>query len=321
VSDQPTPPASNPDGDATVGEVLRWLLDETEAEAGIYLRLSPGGEERFLVEPRALPGPDVTYLARHARDIIIKGDIDDDVNEPTAHSRWLGRTGSKIILLRGTSQVEAADALRFSRFVIEWLSAPRGESGPMLEQRVREVEGVAWAELLEGEPPTLRVLYAGEADPATTRSEVARALGSIPVHIEEVDPSARADEPRLRLVDLSVEGVEETSVDVLLDWGGQTLRGRGHGRPTAAGRSYASALAVVDAMKPLLEMDVEVEGLYRTDAAGDLDVLVVAVRVAGQRYVGAVAATAGEEDVSAARAVLDALNRRLPQIAGRSGRI
>ena len=321
VSNQPIPPMNTPDGESSVDEVLRWLLDETEAEAAIYLRLSPGGEEQFHVEPRALPGADVTYLARHAREIIIKGDIGEDVNEPTAHARWLGRTGSKIILLRGTSQVEAADALRFSRFVIEWLSAPRGESGPAVEQRVRQVDGVAWAELIEGEPPTLRLLYAGDADPVTTRASVARAIGAIPVHIEEIDPSDRDEEPRLRLVDLSVEGEDQTSVDVLLDWGGQTLRGRGHGRSTAAGRSYASALAVVDAMKPLLEMDVEVEGLYRTDAAGDLDVLVVAVRVAGQRYVGAVAATAGEEDVSAARAVLDALNRRLPQIAGRSGRI
>ena len=320
MSDPPAAP-THTDGDATVGEVLRWLIEETEAEAGIYLRLSPGGEERFLVEPRGLPAPDVTYLARHARDIIIKGEIDPDVNEPTAHARWLGKAGSKILLIRGVSEVESADALRFARFVIEWLSAPRSEAGPMIEQRVRQVEGVAWAELLDGEPPTLRVLYGPEADPSTIRSAVARALGPIAAHIEEIDPKGTEAVPRLRLVDLTVEGEKETSVDVMLDWNGQTLRGRGRGRPTAAGRSYASALAVVDAMKPLLEMDAEVEGLYRTDAAGDLDVLVVAVRVAGQRYVGAVSALEGEEDISAARAVLDALNRRLPQIAGRSGRI
>jgi hypothetical protein len=322
--DEPQRPASEippTEGDATVGEILRWVLEETEAEAAIYLRLSPGGDERFMVEPRALPASDVTYMARHARDVIIKGDIDPEVNEPTAHARWLGKSGSKIILLRGTTQADAAEALRFARFVIEWLSAPRGESGPALEQRVRQVEGVAWAELLEGDPPTLRLLYGPEADHSATRSSVARAVGPVPVHIEEIDPTAQPEEPRLRLVDLSVEGETETAVDVLLDWKGQTLRGRGLGRPTTAGRSYASALAVVDAMKPLIEMEVEVEGLYRTDAAGDLDVLVVAVRVAGQRYVGAVAAMKGEEDVSAARAVLDALNRRLPQIAGRSGRI
>jgi hypothetical protein len=122
-------------------------------------------------------------------------------------------------------------------------------------------------------------------------------------------------------VDLSVGEDDESAVDVVLDWKGQSLRGRGLGRSTAAGRTYASALAVADAMKPLLENEVSVEGLYRADTAEDLDVLVVTVSVAGQRYVGAVAAAKGQEDVSGARAVLDALNRRLPEIAGRSGHL
>ncbi|MDQ4059070.1 MAG: hypothetical protein M3124_08105, partial [Actinomycetota bacterium] len=104
--------------------MLRWLLEESEAESGIYLRLSPGGEELLMVEPRGLPGADVSYLVDHARDIILKGEISSEVNEPTAFTRWLGKTGSKIILLRGTSEVQAAEALRFSRFVIEWLSSP-----------------------------------------------------------------------------------------------------------------------------------------------------------------------------------------------------
>jgi hypothetical protein len=310
------------EGDATVGEVLRWLLEESEAESGIYLRLSPGGEELLLVEPRGLPGPDVSYLADHAREIILKGEISSEVNEPTAYTRWLGKTGSKIILLRGTSDVQAAEALRFSRFVIEWLSSPRGETAPMLEQRVRQVTGVAWAEMLESDPPTMRVLYTPEADAELTKAEVVRALGPAPVRIEEVGGvSSRSEEPRVRLVDLTVGADDDAAVDVLLDWKGQSLRGRGLGRSTAAGRTYASALAVADAMKPLLENEVSVEGLYRADTTEDVDVLVVMVRVAGQRFVGAVAAAKGQEDMSGARAVLDALNRRLPEIAGRSGHL
>lgn len=310
------------EGDATVGEVLRWLLEESEAESGIYLRLSPGGEELLLVEPRGLPDGDVSYLAQHAREIILKGEIASEVNEPTAFTRWLGKTGSKIILLRGTSDTQAAEALRFTRFVIEWLAAPRGESAPMLEQRVRQVPGVAWAELLETEPPTLRILYAPEADVALTKAEVVRTLGPIPIRIEEVgESSGRAEDPRLRLIDLTVEDDDEAAVDVLLDWKGQALRGRGLGRSTVAGRTYASALAVADAMKPLLENEVAVESLYRADTAEDVDVLVVTVRVGGQRYVGAVSAAKGQENMSGARAVLDALNRRLPEIAGRSGHL
>lgn len=302
--------------------MLRWLLEESEAESGIYLRLSPGGEELLLVEPRGLPDADVTYLAEHAREIILKGEISPEVNEPTSYTRWLGKTGSKIILLRGTSESQAAEALRFARFVIEWLSAPRGESGPMLEQRVRQVPGVAWAEMLETDPPTMRVLYAPDADPELTKAEVVRALGPAPIRIEEVGaPGGRPEEPRLRLVDLTVGEDDEAAVDVLLDWKGQSLRGRGLGRSTVAGRTFASALAVADAMKPLLDTDVSVEGLYRADTTEDIDVLVVMVRVAGQLYVGAVAAAKGQEDVSGARAVLDALNRRLPEIAGRSGHL
>jgi hypothetical protein len=321
----PEPASGTPaplEGDATVGEVLRWLLEESEAESGIYLRLSPGGEELLLVEPRGLPARDVSYLADHAREIILKGEISPEVNEPTAYTRWLGKTGSKIILLRGTSETQGAEALRFARFIIEWLSSPRGETGPVLEQRVRQVPGVAWAELLETDPPTMRVLYAPEVDPALTKAEIARALGPAPVRIEELGaPSQRTEEPRVRLVDLTVGTDDEAAVDVLLDWKGQSLRGRGLGRTTVAGRTYASALAVADAMKPLLETDVSVDGLYRADTAEDVDVLVVTVSVGGQRFVGAVASPKGQEDVSGARAVLDALNRRLPEIAGRSGHL
>jgi hypothetical protein len=319
------PASSTPaplEGDATVGEVLRWLLDESEAESGIYLRLSPGGDELLLVEPRGLPAGDVSYLVDHAREIILKGEISSEVNEPTAFTRWLGKTGSKIILLRGTSELQAADALRFSRFIIEWLSSPRGATAPMLEQRVRQVPGVAWAEMLDSEPPTMRVLYASDAEPELTKAEVIRALGPARVRVEEIGaPSSRGEEPRVRLVDLSVGDDDESAVDVLLDWKGQSLRGRGLGRSTTAGRTYASALAVADAMKPLLETEVSVEGLYRADTAEDVDVLVVTVSVGGHRYVGAVAAAKGQEDVSGARAVLDALNRRLPEIAGRSGHL
>ena len=320
---EPATPSSAPlEGDATVGEVLRWLLEESEAESGIYLRLSPRGDELLLLEPRGLPDADIAYLAEHAREIILKGEISSEVNEPTAFTRWLGKTGSKIILLRGTTDLQSAEALRFARFVIEWLSAPRGESGPMLEQRVRQIPGVAWVEMVETEPPTIRILYAPDADPDLTKAEVVRTLGPAEVRIEEVGGApGRPEEPRLRLVDLTeVESDQEAAVDVLLDWKGQSLRGRGLGRSTVAGRTYASALAVADAMKPLLDDDVAVEGLYRADSE-DLDVLVVTVSVAGQRYVGAVAAAKGEEDKSGARAVLDALNRRLPEIAGRSGHL
>jgi hypothetical protein len=151
-----------------------------------------------------------------------------------------------------------------------------------------------------------------------------RAVADAGVRLEEIGlASGDADgAARARLIDLTVGLDDDTAVDVLLDWKGQRLRGRGRGRSSEAGRTYASAQAVADAMKPLLDSVVDIEGVYRADADEDnLDVLVVAVRVGGVRYVGAVPSPRGQEDVSGARAVLDALNRRLPQIAGKGGRL
>jgi len=309
------------DEDAAIADVIRWLVVETEAESAAYILLTPSGAEHLLIEPRGLTSGDVGELVEQARHAMVEGRVQAEVNVPMAHARWLGREGTKIVMLRGVAASGAADALRFARFVIEWL-ATRGEDlPPSLERRVREIPGVAWAEMAAGDPPSLRVLLDRNADPELTRHALTRALGEGSIRVEEIDGGESVEEPRVRLIDLTVGLDDESSVDVLLDWQGQTLRGRGRGRTTEAGRSYASALAVADAMKPLLDSDVAVEGVYRSDATEDLDVLVVTVRVGGQRYVGAVTSPKGQEDVSGARAVLDALNRRLPQIAGKAGRI
>jgi hypothetical protein len=309
------------DEDAAILDVLRWLLVETEAESGGYIRLSPSGAEHLLLEPRGLSSADVAELVHQARHAMVEGQVEEEVNVPMAHARWLGKEGTKIVILRGVMAGAASDALRFARFVIEWLATRSADLVPSLERRIRDVPGVAWAELLPGDPPTLRVLIDRNADTDLTRHALSRALGDASIRVEEIEGGEPAEEPRIRLVDLTVGMDDESSVDVLLDWRGQTLRGRGRGRTTEAGRSYASAQAVADAMKPLLDSDVAVEGVYRSDTAENLDVLVVTVRVGSQRYIGAVTSPKGQEDVSGARAVLDALNRRLPQIAGKGGRI
>ncbi|MGH2676328.1 MAG: hypothetical protein ACRDKA_01605 [Actinomycetota bacterium] len=310
------------DEDAVIGDVLRWLVVETEAESAAYILLIPSGEEHLLIEPRGLSSADLAELVEQARHAMVEGRVEEEVNVPMAQARWLGKDGSKIVILRGVTSTAAAEAMRFARFVIEWLATRGEELPPSLERRVREIPGVAWAEMAPGDPPSLRVLLDRHADPELTRHALTRALGEATIRVEEIDAGAdQLDEPRIRLVDLTVGMDDESSVDVLLDWRGQTLRGRGRGRTSDAGRSYASAQAVADAMKPLLDSDVAVEGVYRSDASEGLDVLVVTVRVGTHRYVGAVTSPKGQEDVSGARAVLDALNRRLPQIAGKAGRI
>jgi hypothetical protein len=309
--------------EGAVGAVLRWLLVETEAESAVFVRLDPTGAERFVMEPRGLATPDVSELVHQARHAMVQGAVEQEVNEPMAHARWLGKEGTKIVLLRGVTLTEATEPLRFARFIIEWMANRGEEDVPSLERRVRDVPGVAWAEMSAGDPPALRVLLDKEADSDLTRHALTRAVGEAGIAMEEVGgPSDEETGARVRLIDLTVGMDDDTAVDVLLDWKGQRLKGRGRGRSTEAGRCFASAQAVADAMKPLLDSDVDIEGVYRADAEeGNLDVLVVAVRVGDQRYVGAVPSPKGEEDVSGARAVLDALNRRLPQIAGKGGRI
>ena len=328
LPDGPVAPGSDPDAitdeQSTVGAVLRWLLGETEGESAVYVRLSPTGTEHFAVEPRGLSSPDVAELVHQARHAMLHGRVEAEVNEAMALARWLGKDGSKIVLIRGVTTADADEPMRFARFVVEWMANRGEEDTPSLERRLLEVPGVAWAEMAPGDPSGLRVLLDKEADSDLTRHAVARAVGDSAVHLEEIGSAPGEEEgaPRVRLIDLTVGMDDDTAVDVLLDWKGQRLRGRGRGRSTEAGRIYASAQAVADAMKPLLDSDVDIEGVYRADADQEhLDVLVVAVRVGGVRYVGAVPSPKGQENVSGARAVLDALNRRLPQIAGKGGRI
>jgi hypothetical protein len=320
--DHPSPEPTGVDEESLVSGVLRWLLSETEAEAAAYLCLQPGGGELLRVEPRGLPSQDVEFLVRQVRHAILRGGPEEQLNEPLSLERWLGTGGSKVVLLRGVAAKAGTDALRFARFVIEWLSAAQaGEVPPSIEQRVRMVPGVAWAEADEVDPARVRVLFARDADPAIIRKAIDLAAGASEVQVEELEKAMRAEEPRARLVDLSVSDDEHPSVDVVIDWKGRRLRGRGHGRSTAGGRSYASAEAVADAMKPLLDAAVTIEGLYQADSSDGLNVLVASVRVGRDHYVGAVVSPSGEEEISGARAVLDALNRRLPHIAGKAGRI
>lgn len=319
--DVPQSEARTLNEDVAIGDVLRWLVAETEAESAAYFMLRPSGSEHLLLEPRGLSSADVAELVDQARHAMVKGKVEAEVNVPMAHARWLGKDGSKIVILRGVTAAAGSDALRFARFIIEWLAARGEDLPPSLERRVREIPGVSWAELAPGDPPSLRVLLDPNGDADLARHELARAVGDASVRVEEIDGGTQADDPRVRLIDLTVGLDDDSSVDVVLDWRGQMLRGRGRGQATEAGRSYASAQAVADAMKPLLDSDVVVEGVYRSDAADDLDVVVVTVRVGSQRYVGAVPSPKGQESVSGARAVLDALNRRLPEMAGKAGQL
>lgn len=300
--------------------VLRWLLVETEAEAVAYLSLGPSGREDLRIEPRGLHADLVGDLAARARRALTEDPPSSPAKDDVALTRWLGVGGTKALALRSGSG-EVRQAMRLARFGLEWLLASRpGTRVDRREQRARRIPGVLWAEVAEEPTPALRVLLTPTGNPDLVRRAAEDVAEGLAIRVER-SAEAESSEPRARLVDVVTDVDGRATADVVLDWRGQKLRGRGLGRATEAGRVFAAAQAVADAMKPLIEGDLDIEAVFEAVTPEQGDLLVVAVRVADQRFVGAVVSKGGEQDVSGARAVLDALNRRLPHIAGRSGRV
>lgn len=328
------------DDEAAAG-VLRWLVRETEAASAVYLELSPGGGERIVVAPRGLPHESVAGLVAEAREQLTAS---APSGAGSTAVRWLGAGGSKCILLAGAIRQDE-EALRFARYMLEWLRSIGGQSAPHSEGSIREIPGVAWAEERGDE---LLLLLAEGADRNEVASRVHRMLASSGLRTRWLEPAAPhrppgpsdevraiADEPpppapatalgaddaRVRILEVALSANGRATADVRVTWNEHELRGRGHGGPSEGGRHFASALAVADALRPLLDSDIEIRGLYTARTQGQADVMIAEVELEGQHLVGAVLVREDDPDLTGARAVLDAVNRRLTQVAGRSGRI
>jgi hypothetical protein len=187
-----------------IAGVLRWLLSETQAESAAFLRLSPGGTERFVVQPRGLDPGAVAILARGAREALVQST--ERSRSIDAATRWLGTGGSKAIVLQGAPPGAAAEPLQFARFAIEWMGTTReGGAAQGVEDRVRAVPGVAWAELTEDSPGRVRVMVGENVDPAMIEAALENAVSGTGVGLRWVQPSSLAV-ARARLLGLSVEG-------------------------------------------------------------------------------------------------------------------
>jgi hypothetical protein len=302
----------------TVRGILRWLLTETEAEGVAFLQVAPGQHERLYLEPRGLLPATVAGLAVRARRALVGGNGDTASTEG-ASSRWLGEGGPKVLVLAGVSPIRAAEPVLFARFVLEWLAASTaGEPALDVEERARSIDGVAWAEPTEG--GGLRLLAAEDADPIALDTVVAQALPGVRVEWAVEPPPSPPREKRARLVDVSVlEDDLAPSAEVRLQWEGNELRGLGRAPTSLVGRHLAAARGTLDALKPLVHGDVDVEHVQVLALGPDLELLQVTVLVGQERLVGAVMVRPDDEHRSGAKAVLDALNRRLTMIAGQSG--
>lgn len=323
--------------DGGIPGVLRWLLEGTDAEGIACLEMRPGRGERLWIEPRGLPDRVVATLARRGRDAL----LGSGPREPRGVTalRWLGAGGPRALVALEATSDDAREALRFGRYLTEWVVASNSKDPvPGSERRLGEVPGVAWAEVEPAEGRA-RLLLAEGADAASVEPEVRRALAAsglrpawieVPSAIpsepgEDQHPghigSQEAAEPRVKLVEVAFSQDGQATADVRVTWKDHELRGRGHARATPAGPYYAGAKAVADALRPLLDSEVVVKGLYQASTDQAVPVLIAEVLFEGEHLVGAVVDRSGEAHWAGARAVLDAVNRRLVQVAGRSGRL
>jgi hypothetical protein len=293
-------------------------LFETDADAVSFLQVTRAGEHLY-IEPRALPDAAVADLARRAREAMIAGGHGERAAGDSSSSRWLGSGGSKLLLITGASPVAAAEPMRFARFAIEWLagSGSSGEAQPS-EDVARTAPGVAWAEM--GADGRLRVLASEQHQERPSTDELGRLLpGQLVTWIAEAAPGG---EKRARLVDVRMSEESGTpTAEVRLMWEGNELRGVGHGHRTLVGRHLAAARAAIDALKPLVHGLMHVENLQVSTMQSDAEVVLVSVLVGDERLVGVTLVTEEDEERSGAKAVLDAMNRRLVQLAGQSGQI
>ena len=101
------------------------------------------------------------------------------------------------------------------------------------------------------------------------------------------------------------------TAEVRLAWEGAELRGIGHGHRTLVGRHLAAARGAIDALKPLVHGLMHVENLQVSTLQSEVEVVLVSVLVGDERLVGATLVQPEDEEHSGAKAVLDAMNRRL----------
>lgn len=144
------------------------------------------------------------------------------------------------------------------------------------------------------------------SEPLVLSLEPSRALISeVPQPMERV---------RLEAATAEVDG-EEVTAEVTLVLNGEPSIGSGRGHEGRDGTLLAAARACVDALTPILSGGVQIEGIYTARASLGRELLMVSLVVGEELLVGSGRILEGQEALSASRAVLDALNRRLSRPA------
>jgi len=126
ISDEEAP-AARLVGAAEAG-ILRWVISESGAEAGIYLRRDAAGEEHLQVEPRRLDAQKAISLVRRAGSALGEGPAAPD-DEALLVTRWGDGGDERVLILSGVRSGSVSELTSFARFVLDRLELPASAPG------------------------------------------------------------------------------------------------------------------------------------------------------------------------------------------------
>ncbi|MEP7055339.1 MAG: hypothetical protein ABI912_08840 [Actinomycetota bacterium] len=212
---------------------------------------------------------------------------------------------------------------------------------PELEASLRQLTGVRAVRVVTGpdrKPTEIHVLAAGDKAPKQVARDVqSLAMAEFDIEIDhriisvvqldsadqpatEADDAPAAAAPAANRVTISTISVESggshTQVSVTLASGGVEVIGNNRGAAGAANRARIVARATLDAVSNLVELDAAEVDHAQVIPVGGREVAVCTLQYltvnGGQVVVSGSAVVRGDPAEAVARAVLDALNRRIP---------
>ena len=151
--------------------ILRWVIAESGADAGIYLRRDASGREHLQVEPRRLDAQKAISLVRRAGSALEEGPAEASAAAGEGETtmlvtRW-GETGDeRVLILSGVRPGSMGELTSFARFVLDRLQLPAATGGgpePGATAERPRLEDVSVATGEDGLPTAVaRLVWRGE---------------------------------------------------------------------------------------------------------------------------------------------------------------
>ncbi|HXY72735.1 MAG TPA: hypothetical protein VEM41_09335 [Actinomycetota bacterium] len=135
--------------------ILRWVISQSGADAGIYLRRDASGDEHLQVEPRRLDAQKAISLVRRAGSALEESPAEASAaaleGSPLLVTRWGEAGDERVIVLSGVRPGSMSELTSFARFVLDRLrlsvgAEGRGEPGATAQRPRLEDVSVATGE-------------------------------------------------------------------------------------------------------------------------------------------------------------------------------